>query len=123
MAFQHPAASTSAVLSLILFVITLSGVQILAPTLSSSNPMTLVGGFLSSFVFIFFLFFIGNLERETGWPEVLLGLFITAGSAALIHPVCVSTSILFSLGELYFLNQYSKALHTAPAASSAVKRR
>jgi hypothetical protein len=34
--------------------------------------MTIVGGFICSFVFLFALLALGNMQSETGWPESAL---------------------------------------------------
>ena len=55
--------SSSLPVASILALLTFSGMQWAKPLLASSQPMTILGGFLGSILFVFILTAIGNLEQ------------------------------------------------------------
>ena len=55
--------STSFVVALVLSVVTFSGMQMARHILSSSPPLTILGGFLGSVLFTFLLTAVANLEK------------------------------------------------------------
>jgi hypothetical protein len=75
--------------SFLLFLVTLSGLEIFADNLASTPQLTIVGGFISSLLFVFFLLVIsfifssfllqavGNLQKETKWFEGLVEIQLT----------------------------------------------
>lgn len=99
----------------LLFLITLSAQQVYSKQLASTEALTILGGFMSSFLFLFALTVLGNfqetLKLRTGWGGVLLALSIASIAAATVHRVCVTTCILFSLGMLYEINRISTVVH------------
>jgi len=104
-----PSAGQSAAISGFLWVVTLCVLQIYAPKLASTPPLTIAGGFVSSLLFFFGLIFVGNLEQETGWIEVVLALIAAEMAAASVHRVCVTTCFLFSAAMLAYVNYVSKS--------------
>lgn len=46
-------------------------------------------------------------------PEILFCLSLTVAAAGIVHRVCVTTSILFSLVGLYFLNRISNNYYSS----------
>jgi len=115
---QVPSPKSSLVVSVLLYIITLSALQIYAPKLASSEVLTIVGGFVSSLLFFFSLISVGNLEdiifgsdTQAGWVEVLVCLFFALVVAATVHRVSVTTCFLFSLGLLFYLNTVSKVVY------------
>ncbi len=126
--------SASFVVCLALAVLTFSSMQTLRPLLTSSQPMTIVAGFCASLFFVFLLTALNNLEKvvfgkgfATKWVEVGIALASTAFAAASVHRVAATTSILFSLAFLYFINRMSaenEATSQAPSSSAnATKKR
>lgn len=83
--------------------------------LASSELYTILGGFISSLLFLLALTFIGNwqesLNSRTGWGAVLLAEIIAAVAASAVHRVCVTTCFLFSIGVLYEVNKLSGNMH------------
>mmetsp|Transcript_6693 Transcript_6693/g.9259 ORF Transcript_6693/g.9259 Transcript_6693/m.9259 type:complete len:128 (+) Transcript_6693:54-437(+) len=106
-----PDATNSALRAALLFLVTLLLMQVFASTLASSAQLTIVGGFVSSLLFVFGLLFIGNLKSETKWFEVILCELISLAAASSVHRVCVTTCFLFSAAELFYLNQVSKKIY------------
>ncbi|RWS15019.1 protein KRTCAP2-like protein, partial [Dinothrombium tinctorium] len=88
--------------------------------LSSSQLMTIVGGYLGSLVFIFLLTAISNLEMslfgkhfQAKFVEGELGLtlLVSCFVSGLIHRVSITTCVIFSLIALYYLNRISVRRH------------
>ncbi|KAJ7563418.1 hypothetical protein O6H91_03G109200 [Diphasiastrum complanatum] len=93
-------AGNSMLYSFLLFVITISLQQMYKERLASSEIYTILGGFISSLLFLLALTFIGNLQEslgtKTGWGAVFLAEVIAAAAAGAVHRVCVTTWLLFS---------------------------
>ena len=112
------AVGASCIVSLVLSVLTFSGMQMAKPVLVSSQPMTIVGGFLGSILFVFLLTSLGNLERllfghgfQTKWPEAILCLAISVFATASVHRVSATTCILFSALMLYSMCNIASQLY------------
>ncbi|BBM98141.1 hypothetical protein MPTK1_1g11160 [Marchantia polymorpha subsp. ruderalis] len=107
--------ANSALYSFLLFVITLSLQQVYKEKLASTEVFTILGGFVSSLLFLLVLTFIGNIQESigtrTGWGAVIFAQFIAAVAAGAVHRVCVTTCLLFSMGLLYELNKLSTVMH------------
>ncbi|XP_077555583.1 protein KRTCAP2 homolog [Haemaphysalis longicornis] len=115
----------SAVLSSCLFMLLFAAMQIYKTHLASSQPMTILGGFLGSILFILILTGVSNLEchffgknfQTKLIPEVLICLLVSMAAAGTVHRVCVTTCLIFSLVALYYISQISVKVHgtgTAP---------
>ncbi|KAI7730007.1 hypothetical protein M8C21_018334 [Ambrosia artemisiifolia] len=81
--------------SLLLFVVTLSLQQMYRGKLASSELFTILGGFISSLVFLFLFTFIGNYQEtsgvKTGWGAVILAEAVALVAAGTVHRVCITT--------------------------------
>ncbi|CAM6017783.1 unnamed protein product [Sphagnum balticum] len=101
--------------SFLLFIITLSLQQVYREKLASTELYTILGGLISSILFLLVVTFIGNLQESvgarTGWGAVIVAELIAAVAAGAVHRVCVTTCFLFSLGWLYELNKLSAIMH------------
>jgi len=101
--------------SFLLFIITLSLQQVYREKLASTEVYTILGGLISSILFLLVVTFIGNLQESvgarTGWGAVIVAELIAAVAAGAVHRVCVTTCFLFSLGWLYELNKLSAIMH------------
>merc|ERR1711974_301945 len=102
------AVGASCMVSLVLSTLTFSGMQMAKPILTSSQPLTILGGFLGSVLFVFLLTCLGNLERllfgqgfQSKWPEAVICLAISVFATASIHRVSATTCVLFSALMLY----------------------
>ncbi len=92
--------------------------------LTSTQPMTIVAGFLASLVFVFLLTAIGNLGRvvfgkgyHTTWLEVVLSLVLAVMTAASVHRVAATVCVIFSGLMLHGINKLS--LETYGSSSAA----
>eukprot|EP01116_Phalansterium_solitarium_P025028 TRINITY_DN9382_c0_g1_i1.p1 TRINITY_DN9382_c0_g1~~TRINITY_DN9382_c0_g1_i1.p1 ORF type:complete len:126 (-),score=28.05 TRINITY_DN9382_c0_g1_i1:162-539(-) len=115
----QPSASQSAAISAFLWLVTLSALQIWAPKLASTPQLTILGGFVSSLLFFFGVIFIGNLQQETKWVEVVLSLVVAEIAAASVHRVCATTCFIFSLILLGYMNFVSNAQQRKAQATKA----
>lgn len=110
-------------LSFLLFTVVLSLEVIYRGKLASSELFTILGGFISSLLFLFSFVFIGNFQEssgiKTGWGAVILAEVVALLVASTVHRVCVTTCFLFSVGLLYEVN----TLSTMMQSKSEVKSR
>jgi len=108
---EQPDPKNSAIISAFLFLLTLFELEVFSGYLASTPQLTILGGFISSLLFLFLLLLIGNLEKETSWMEVISSLLVAMFFAGTVHRVCVTTCFLFSIGQLAYLNYISKRIH------------
>ncbi|KAL1422448.1 hypothetical protein MTO96_022312 [Rhipicephalus appendiculatus] len=110
---------TSAVLSSCLFMLLFAAMQIYKAHLASSQPMTILGGFLGSVLFMLILTAVSNLENHFFGknfqtkliPEVLICLVVAMVASGMVHRVCVTTCLIFSLVALYYISRISIKVH------------
>jgi len=97
--------------------------------LSSTQPLTIVTGFLNSLLFVFLLTAVSNLEMMSFGPsfqtklgEVILCLLFACAAAGVVHRVSVTTCLIFSLIALYRLTRISSGsrIHSSSATPAAV---
>ncbi|CAF0744916.1 unnamed protein product [Adineta steineri] len=111
--------STSFLLSFLISLLLFASMQLFRTQLASNQPMTIIGGFIGSLVFISLLTAVSNFEMNTfgpGYqariiPEVITCLFIAMICCGLVHRVCVTTCIIFSLIALYYINRISSSIY------------
>ncbi|GFQ84793.1 protein KRTCAP2 homolog [Trichonephila clavata] len=114
-------SGTSCLISTSLFVVLFSGMQVYRWQLASSQLMTVLGGFLGSFLFMFALTAIGNIETYAFgkgfhtklFPEVLISILVSVFACGLVHRVCITTCIIFSTMVLYYMNKISNKVYGA----------
>ncbi|BFF89829.1 protein KRTCAP2 homolog [Drosophila madeirensis] len=122
----------SGILSLVIF----ATLRFCADWFNGSQLNVLVGGYLFSWLFILSLTCVSNAEmlifgpdfQAKLVPEILFCMSLTVAAAGIVHRVCATTSILFSLVGLYFLNRISSKYYSttvvtvdAPARKTAKK--
>ncbi|KAJ9166700.1 hypothetical protein P3X46_021410 [Hevea brasiliensis] len=102
---------SSMLYSILLFIVILSLQEMYRGKLASTELFTILGGFISSFLFLVLLTFIGNFQEtcgmKTGWGTVVLAEAIALIAAGTVHRVCITTCFLFSVGLLYEVNKLS----------------
>ncbi|MCO5595823.1 hypothetical protein L7F22_049874 [Adiantum nelumboides] len=85
--------------------------------LASSEVFTILGGFISSLLFLLALTFIGINWQETlnnktrHWRAVFLLAVIAMIVASAVHRVCVTTCFIISIGILYEVYKLSAKVH------------
>jgi len=101
----------SMLLSLLLFAVTLSLLEMYRAKFASSELMTIAGGFVCSLLFLLLLTFIGNYQEasgdRTGWGAVVVAQLVALIVAGTVHRVCITTCFLFSAGLLYEVDKLS----------------
>ncbi|KAJ4835485.1 hypothetical protein Tsubulata_029626, partial [Turnera subulata] len=102
---------SSMVYSILLFAVGLSLQQMYRAKLASTELFTILGGFISSLLFLVLLTFVGNFQElngmKTGWGAVILAEAVALVLAGTVHRVCITTCFLFSVGLLYEVNKLS----------------
>ncbi|XP_076041190.1 protein KRTCAP2 homolog isoform X2 [Oratosquilla oratoria] len=106
-------------------VLMFSGLQMNKTLLSSTRLMTLLAGYIGSWLFIFLLTAVNNLESilfGKGFqarliPEVFSCLVLACSACGMVHRVSVTVCILCSIVGLYYINKLSQYLYAAPSSA------
>ncbi|XP_028778061.1 protein KRTCAP2 homolog [Neltuma alba] len=105
---------SSMLYSFLLFTVILSLQEVYRGKLASTELFTIVGGFISSLLFLVLLTFIGNFQEtvgaRTGWGAVIIAEAVALIAASTVHRVCITTCFLFSVVLLYEVNKLSGAV-------------
>ncbi|XP_045818331.1 protein KRTCAP2 homolog isoform X2 [Trifolium pratense] len=104
-------SGSSMTYSFLLFIVILSLQEMYRGKLASSELYTILGGFISSLLFLVLLTFIGNFQETTGaksgWGAVIIAEVVALIAASTVHRVCITTCFLFSAVLLYEVNKLS----------------
>uniref|UniRef100_A0A0K8R4A9 Putative keratinocyte associated protein n=1 Tax=Ixodes ricinus TaxID=34613 RepID=A0A0K8R4A9_IXORI len=119
-------SGTSGMLATCLFMLLFATMQIYKSQLTSSQPMTIVGGFLGSVLFILILTAISNFETHFFGrnfqtkliPEVVIAMVIAMAASGMVHRVCITTCLIFSIVALYYVSRISIKVHGSGAGAA-----
>ncbi|KAH7524555.1 hypothetical protein FEM48_Zijuj06G0131800 [Ziziphus jujuba var. spinosa] len=104
-------SGSSMLYSFLLFTVILSLQEMYRGKLASTELFTILGGFISSLIFLVLLTFIGNFQEtcgmRSGWGAVIIAEAVALIAASTVHRVCITTCFLFSVGLLYEVNKLS----------------
>ncbi|CAK1544637.1 unnamed protein product [Leptosia nina] len=113
-------SATSFVISSILTLLLFSGMQMYKPILVKSPITIIFGGYLGSLLFMFFVTAVGNLEAtlfgknfQLKLPEIVISMAISLIAAGMVHRICFTTCLIFSLITIYYLNKLSQKTYSA----------
>ncbi|KAK7872692.1 hypothetical protein R5R35_002681 [Gryllus longicercus] len=122
-------SGTSFALASLLTVLIFSGMQMYRQWLASSQLHTIFGGYLGSVLFLLILTAVGNVEtamfgknfQTKLFPEVILCLGIAMTASGMVHRVCTTTCLIFSLVGLYYVNRISQQTYATPAQAPVIE--
>ncbi|XP_045486341.1 protein KRTCAP2 homolog isoform X2 [Pieris rapae] len=100
--------------------------QMYKPILVKSPITIIFGGYLGSLMFMFFVTAVGNLEAtlfgknfQLKLPEIVISMAISLIAAGMVHRVCFTTCLIFSLITIYYMNKLSQKTYSAATPSPA----
>ncbi|XP_053948599.1 protein KRTCAP2 homolog [Anastrepha obliqua] len=118
----------SAVISCILSLVIFATMRFYSGWLTATQMNTIVGGFVGSWLFVFALTAVSNVEmlvfgndfQAKFIPEILTCLTLATVASGVVHRVCATTCIVFCIAALYFVNRISNKYHNR--GTSAVEQ-
>ncbi|XP_004537218.1 protein KRTCAP2 homolog [Ceratitis capitata] len=118
----------TAVISCIFSLVIFATIRFYAGWITASQMNTIVGGFIGSWLFLFTLTAVSNVEmlvfgndfQAKFIPEIVTCLTLAIVASGVVHRVCATTCFLFCIAALYFVNRISNKYHNK--GSSAVEQ-
>ncbi|XP_067622867.1 protein KRTCAP2 homolog [Eurosta solidaginis] len=113
----------SAVISCILSLVIFGSMRFYSGWIQDTQMNTIAGGFMGSWLFVFALTAISNMEmlvfgddfQAKFIPEIITCLTLATVVSGVVHRVCATTCIIFCIGALYFVNRISNKYHNKGA--------
>ncbi|KAL1309850.1 keratinocyte-associated protein 2 [Arachis ipaensis] len=119
-------SGSSMLYSFLMFTVILSLQEMYRAKLASTELYTILGGFISSLLFLVLLTFIGNYQEtvgaKTGWGAVFIAEAVALIAASTVHRVCITTCFLFSAVLLYEVNKISGSVLSVQTSDSRSKK-
>ncbi|KAN0042408.1 hypothetical protein ACTFIV_004972 [Dictyostelium citrinum] len=112
MASRQPSEGSTALISSILWIIIFALLNIGSSFFRSSEAATILGGLVGSFLFFLQMTFIGAIKRDVKLIETVLSVIITAMVSSSVHRVSGTTSIIFSIGWIFYFNYVSNKIYS-----------
>ncbi|KAN0006555.1 hypothetical protein ACTFIU_003268 [Dictyostelium citrinum] len=112
MAPRQPSEGSTALISSILWIIIFALLNIGSSFFRSSEAATILGGLIGSFLFFLQMTFIGAIKRDVKLIETVLSVIITAMVSSSVHRVSGTTSIIFSIGWIFYFNYVSNKIYS-----------
>ncbi|KAN0042723.1 hypothetical protein ACTA71_012646 [Dictyostelium dimigraforme] len=112
MASRQPSEGSTVLISLILWIIIFALLNIGSGFFKSSEAATILGGLVGSFLFFLKITFVGAIKREVKLAETILAVIITGMICSSVHRVSGTTSIIFSIGWIFYLNFVSNKIYS-----------
>uniref|UniRef100_A0A1A9WFT0 Uncharacterized protein n=1 Tax=Glossina brevipalpis TaxID=37001 RepID=A0A1A9WFT0_9MUSC len=114
----------SAIISCIMTLMIYATLRFYSEWFNKTQLNTIFGGFIGSWLFLFSLTSLSNVEMllfgedfsSKFIPEILFCLVVAVVAAGVVHRVCATTCILFSMLGLYFVDRISNAYYNKSAA-------
>ncbi|XP_045621246.1 keratinocyte-associated protein 2-like isoform X2 [Procambarus clarkii] len=120
-------------LAILCCILVFSALQMYKNQLGSTRLMTLVAGYVASWLFIFMITALSNLENIVfgkGFqarviPEVALCMVLACSAAGMVHRVSVTVCLLCSMVGLYYINKMGQtsAAPAVPSVTSSKKKK
>ncbi|KAH0793330.1 protein KRTCAP2 [Histomonas meleagridis] len=84
---------------------------------------TFLGGFFGAILFFFLIIFVGNTraargDNKLGWIELALCEIVALIVSFIVHPVCITTCILFSIPVVVYIKWAATKMSKIPTSSS-----
>jgi hypothetical protein len=105
---QLPTLESSRRLAFVCSAVTAIGMLLLRPAFKWRPETTFLGGFVGAILFFFLLILLGNTHEKRGgtglgWFSIGLCELGALIVSILIHPVCVTTCLLFSIPVVIYV--------------------
>ena len=120
-------ASSSKYRALICSVVTGALMILLKPVFTMKAETTFLGGLFGAVLFFFLLIFYGSKSSDggrsgqLGWFHVIFMETVALTASYVIHPVCITTCILFSLPVIVYIKWAESELSSIDASSKKNK--
>merc|ERR1712137_1409560 len=105
------AQNQTVVYSGVIFCSILVLLQLFSGFLASTPQLRILGGFFCSLLYFFSIVLIGSIESEPSWISVIFSAIIAMVVGSTVHPMCITTSLLFSIGWTFYFWWAAQRIH------------